>query len=318
MFLFFHLLCTNSGVNITNMDFINTVQSVLNKAQSLAGEPRVPFLFGSVKSLGGSPPVGNVLSFMNTLLRPDLNDVRDALDPGVTLTGMSSGLLSLTKFIRLMVNPETLNITPYVRIPEVKTGGGRTYYHWLDDEGRAVEAYRLTLKGQTGNIRPGAPDAKLKLYWFIKLRELTLEPYWTMMPAQKISTYTQNELIPTLMPSTLEGGLPGPTVIGNVMAPVEHTVVSTEYKKVRNYQYIMLATVGLPMPILFTGFYMKPIMHSESAANQFSIAWDLDFVIESMYPRMEQISDLCGWTLLGEDLIEKLVSTAGSLTGIGL
>ena len=293
MFLFFHLLCNNSGVNITNMDFINTVQSVLNKAQSLAGEPRVPFLFGSVKSLGGSPPVGNVLSFMNTLLRPDLNDVRDALDPGVTLTGMSNGLLSLTKFIRLMVNPETLNITPYVRIPEVKTGGGRTYYHWLDDEGHAVEAYRLTLKGQTGNIRPGAPDAKLKLYWFIKLRELTLEPYWTMVPETKTA-----DAKPTLSAGD--------------------SVTTTTYKKVRNYQYIMLATVGLPMPILFTGFYMKPIMHSESAANQFSIAWDIDFVIESMQPRLEQISDLCGWTLLGEDLIEKLVSTAGSLTGIGL
>ena len=272
------------------MDFTNIIQSVLNKAQSLAGEPRIPFMFGSVKSLGGVPPIGDAQDFLNTLLHPDLQAVASALNP--TSNASSSSLFSLTKFIRLMVNPDTLSITPYVRIPEVKTGGGRMYYHWLDDDGRAVEAYRLILKGQTGNIRPGAPDSNLKLYWFMKLRELSLEPYWVNMSMTK-SAVAMEQI-------------------------TEASQTYTPTNRVRNYQYIMLSTVGLPMPIVFQGFYMKPIVHIESAARQFSIGWDIDFVIETMQPRLEDISALSGWALLSADMITNLVGSVGALAGGGL
>lgn len=207
---------------------------------------RIPFYFGSVASTGISGiPVG--MDLTTDLLTPDLK--------------VDFSVSSLNKLIRLGVNPSEMSVTPYVRIAEVKTGGGRTYFHWLDEDNKAMEAYILTMRGTTGNLFPGTPESKAKLYWWMRLREMTMEPYWVM-----------DEM-------TTAGGRP---------------------TKMRNYQYIVAQTIGLPTSVLFLGFYRKPIALAESSNSQYNIPWDFEFVIEQMYPRIDELTTFVGGNLLPE------------------
>lgn len=238
------------------MDLDTTIRNILSRALSQFGVARIPFFFGSIKSTGLSA-IPSALDLNNSMLTPDI--------------APTYSYAALSKFLRLMVNPNELIIKPYVRITEGKTGGGRIYYHWLDESGRAVEAYTLNLKGETGNLLPDAPSSKLRLYYFMKLRELTLEPYYVTTPT------------------------------GNTLASG-----AQELKRIRNQQFIIARTIGLPAPILFSGFYRQPITHRETAKDQYNIQWDCEFVIEEMFPRYEDISALAGATAIIPEIVSAL------------
>jgi len=249
------------------MDLGAIVDGVLLKAAALAPLPRIPFSFGSVKSTGVSA-IPKVLDMINCLVTPDQKFV--------------VRLNSIKKVITLKINPTELTITPYVRIEEVKTGGGRTYFHWLDQNDRAVEAYVLTMKGTTGTLLPKNPDSAAKLYTYLKLRELTLEPYWFRDPTTGVKT--------------------------------------------RNQQWIIVRTIGLPLSIVFGGFYRKPIMLTENAAGQYNLTWDFEFIIEAMEPDFYTLSKLVGSNLLVPSVAKALLDigeaaqivAGGNLRGIGV
>ena len=149
-------------------DIDSLVRNILLRDVAIFGVARTPFFFGSVLSTGIDGLPFSVDESTQQILRPDTKDESRTL----------FSFTALSKLIRLSINPHELTIAPYVRIEEVMTGGGRTYYHWLDEELKAMEAYTLTMRGVTGNLLPGSTDAKIKLYWWTKLRELTYEPYW--------------------------------------------------------------------------------------------------------------------------------------------
>ena len=223
------------------------------KGASMSGINRVPFYFGSLASTGVEA-IPTALAMTDQLTKHDV---------AANLKVNAAQIHSLRKMIRLMINPQTLHITPYVRISEVKTGGGRTYYHWLDEGGRSAEAYILTMNGLTGNLLPNNPDAALKLYFYMRLRELTLEPFWVYDPKTKT--------------------------------------------KVRNYAFIIVRTVGLPVSIIFQGFFRKPIIITEDANNQYNIAWDFEFVIENMKPDLFELSKNVGATMLVPGVVKNLL-----------
>ena len=252
------------------MDLGAMVEGVLLKAAAIVGTPRIPFFFGSAKTTGVSA-LPSAVDMQNSLVTPDLKIIPE--------------LSELKKLIMLRINPSEMSITPYVRIEEVKTGGGRTYYHWLDSKNRAIEAYTLTMKGTTGSLLPGNPESKLKLYSYLKLRELTLEPYW----------------------------FNGKDKYGNLV-------------KTKNQQYIVVRTVGLPVSILFGGFYRKPITLTETAGNQYNIAWDFEFVIEGMKPDIYTLSKFVGANPLVPSIAQGLLGigntaqiiSGGNIKGIGV
>ena len=120
------------------------------------------------------------------------------------------------------------------------------------------------MRGVTGNILPGSRDAKLKLYTFMKLRELTLEPYWI---------------------NKEEDGV---------------------IRKKRNYQFILVNTIGLGLSVLFIGFYSTPISLVERADSQYNLGWNIEFIVEKMIPDYRELSKIAGGSRLIPDIARKI------------
>jgi hypothetical protein len=138
--------------------------NILNREATPYGSPRIPFWFGSYKSTGidiRQAIQGDVFSFGGL----QVENGRIATAP----------VVEFWKFLRLGVNPSGIVLTPFIRISEARTAAGRVYYNWVNETGSAIEAYELQLSGMTGNLLPGNPDERRKLYSWMKLRELTLE-----------------------------------------------------------------------------------------------------------------------------------------------
>lgn len=223
-----------------NVDSLTS--SVFGREVSYYGVSRIPFWFGSDKSLGYS---------IYDLLNNETIDITQ---------------LDFKKMIKLAINPNNIQITPTIRIANAKTAGGRVYYNWVDKDGRAIEAYEMTCSGVTGNLFPGSPDAARKLYIWMKLRELTLEPRVRKTTVNSEETITQSGLW------------------------TGATSVITRTKEVINDSFIIARTVGLPTPIIFIGHYSVPIPFIENADNQYNHSWNFTFVIKDMYPRYEELS----------------------------
>jgi len=134
------------------MDIDRLIRSLLAREVTLFGVSRVPFYFGSTRS--------------------------SYIDIEKVIKGGSMPFSNLGSMISLKVNPDSLTLTPEIRVSYVKTAGGRAYYHWLNEDRDSIEAFSLRMRGSTGSLLPGSRDARVKLYNFLKLRELTLEPYW--------------------------------------------------------------------------------------------------------------------------------------------
>lgn len=254
-------------------DLDSVVTGVISRMMGMVGIARVPFYFGSTYSLGGEEADLPVAVDMSTrLTHPDQE------------VNLSFG--NLSKFIRLSVNPSSLQLDPYVRIEEVNTGQGKTFYHWLDQNNKATMPYSLRLSGETGNLFPNAPDAKKKLYFYTKLRELTMEPYWIVTPTTKTTSKTVDIF---------------------EMGTVTTNSVSNFNVKTRNSQYIILQTIGLPVSIVFIGFYKKPITLKEDASNQYSLRWDFEFIIENMIPDITEISAVLGPNYIDPTIISSIM-----------
>ena len=97
------------------MDIDRLVKSVLMREVSIYGVSRIPFYFGSSKYSG--------------------------LDLEKLLKGSEAfSFETLKNMIILKVNPGELNLTPTIRVSYARTGAGRAYYHWLNEEGDSLEA----------------------------------------------------------------------------------------------------------------------------------------------------------------------------------
>ena len=214
-------------------------QNIFGKEVSYFGVSRIPFWFGSDRSLGYS---------ISDLLKEETIDLTK---------------LEFNKMIKLSINPTNIQITPMIRIPTAKTAGGRVYYNWVDKDGKAIEAYEMTCSGVTGNLLPGAPDAARKLYLWMKLRELTLEPRTRKWTLRELTTDT--------------------TIVSGAS-------VSTSKREVINDSFIIARTVGLPTLMIFVGHFSVPIPFIENAENQYNHNWSFTFVIKDMYPRYEELS----------------------------
>lgn len=213
------------------MDPRSVVHTLLTKRRGRLGVKRVPFWFGSRKSSGIDI----------------LAAIRDR--------DFSFENIDYTKLIKLIVNPNHVELTPSIRIAQASTGAGRVYYNWVNERGSAIEAYEISMKGTTGNLLPGTSDSQVKLYTWMRFREMTLEP-------RRIKVVIEE--------NKEEGKLVEIDVINNA--------------------FILARTIGLPTTIIFVGYYKSPIVFTESSENQYSHDWEFTFAITDMFPRYEELS----------------------------
>jgi len=227
-------------------DFLSTydtdslLRNILSREVSQYGVSRIPFWFGSTKSTG---------------IR-----VSDLVEDETFRINFEA----LRKMLRLKVNPNSIEITPYIRFAESRTNAGRIYYHWVNEEGKAVDIYEISMRGQTGNLLPGNAEAKRKLYLWMKLRELSYEPR-----VFKSTEITEDRVR---------------------VGPEFQTITSEKTKEIKNEFFIFVRTVSLPTLIMFTGFFKTPIVITERAEDQYNIEWSFTFGVTNVYPRLETLS----------------------------
>jgi len=225
------------------------INSVLTGDVSKLGAPRIPFFLGSYKSTG--------------------------IDIRLAIEGENFNLFNVDfwKMIRLGLNPNSITITPTLRIAEARTGSGRVYYNWVNEKGSAIEAYEVSLSGETGNLLPGNSESRRKLWFWMKLRELTLEP-------REVST---------VQPQTQKGGEFAGS--GSVAGVTEKRV---------NDQFMLIRTIGIPITMLLIGFFKTPIVFNESSESQYNHSWSCTFVVTDMFPRYEDLSRFTSFSVLPE------------------
>lgn len=217
--------------------------SMLNREASTFGMTRVPFYFGSEKMSGV-----NIDDFFKT-------------------GGEKISSLFFKKIIKMKINPTSVEITQAKRITNVKTAGGRVYYHWLrkgdsSDDYFSNDVMLLKFRGVTGNINLRSPQGFDKLWIFLKLRDLTAEP----------RLFRDNNGVLRV-----------------------------------NRQFCILRTVAMPFTVLFVGFYDSVMKIADTVDSPFQKSWELSFVVERVFPDLTEMSQYLMPQLVSPDLISSLV-----------
>lgn len=213
------------------MDLKKVIEkAMMGRKNQASGGLRVPFYFGSERLSG--------------------IDVSDFFGD----SSSSVGEQFFKSLIRMKINPNSLVISQEKRITDIKTAGGRTYFHWLrkgksSDDYYSNDVMKIKIKGETGNINLRSPDGVLKLYTYLKLRDLTAEPrLYKVMDKGGKSVYKVNRA------------------------------------------FCILRTPALPFVLLFVGFFQSVMTITDIATAPFQKSWELDFVVEAVFPDMVEIS----------------------------
>lgn len=137
------------------------------------GALRVPFYFGSEKQVG--------IDVVSQIMK-----VESSLAASSDISGLLRQLVS--KMTRMWINPTNMTLSQTKRIEELKTYGGVAFMFWIDQNGFANDPAKIVFSGTTGNINPGSPLGKQKLYQYLKLRDLSAEKRVWIDPAGQMHT----------------------------------------------------------------------------------------------------------------------------------
>jgi len=179
--------------------------------------------------------------------------------------------------LRMTINPQNVQFQQTKRIQKQDTVGGTTYFHFSNARGQNNDILMLSLSGTTGNIDPRAFQRQIG-----RVLGVDLSTDRTGAKDHLIAWLQFYEM--TLAPIVdLELGIPN--------------LVTMTY-----------ASAIFPKQVKFRGFFQNVLQFAETAQEPFQRQWNVQFVVQSTEPHLDEIAGFVSDYIFSRSSIERVKS----------
>lgn len=177
--------------------------------------------------------------------------------------------------LRMTINPQNVQFQQTKRIQKQDTIGGATYFHFSNARGQNNDILMLSLSGTTGNIDPRAFQRQIGR---VLGADLSTD-----------RTGAKDHLLAWLQFYEL------------TLAPIVDLEMGTP-----NLVTMTYASALFPKQVKFRGFFQNVLQFSETAQEPFQRQWNVQFVVQSTDPHLDEIASFVSDYIFSRSSIERV------------